>query len=77
MNAKRTGPVLTVAASCLGCEYEVSEYYEVQGDSGCNVSCRHPDGRGRVGDTNWRTPAWCPLLVAANQRLAETLGAES
>lgn len=61
----REGPSISITASCSGCRYEHCESYRVQGDSGHDVSCTHPEGKGYVGDTTWRTPAWCPLLAAA------------
>lgn len=71
--AKREGPRVTLKASCFDCVHERSEHYAVQGDSGCDVYCAHPDvvatsrvqSRGRIGDTTWDTPDWCPLLRAA------------
>ena len=63
--SEREGPRLTIDASCYGCVHVRSECYRVQGDSGCNVSCTHPDGKGSVGETTWRTPKWCPLLQRA------------
>lgn len=60
------GPRFTVTASCFSCVHCVSERYQVQGDSGHDVMCKHPDGSkksgGHIGDTNWNTPAWCPFL---------------
>lgn len=66
---KREGPLLTIVASCSGCAHERAVYYAVQGDSGYNVSCVHPNGQGRIGDTTWATPAWCPLMPSAHQTL--------
>jgi hypothetical protein len=70
---KREGPRLTFEASCFGCKYEVSEHYQVQSDSGCRVSCSHPQvtGTRRIGDTTWDTPKWCPLLPVATARFLE------
>lgn len=59
------GPRVTLHISCLNCEYEHSERYRVQGDSGTDVSCTHSAGRGRVGVSTWNTPSWCPLRAAA------------
>ena len=57
----RVGPRLNVEASCYGCAYERSVSYRVQGDSGHDIYCDHPDAGGkRVGDTRWSTPDWCP-----------------
>lgn len=75
--SKREGPRARFDASCFDCAHERSEHYEVQGDSGCDVYCAHPDvvsnsrlqSRGRIGDTTWTTPDWCPLLVVAVERL--------
>jgi hypothetical protein len=74
--SKRPGPAPTVEASCFGCEHEVSERYVVQGESGCNVYCAHDATLRRVGDTNWRTPGWCPLLAEAKLRLSATLAGD-
>lgn len=56
-------------AKCTGCAHVLAERYRVQGDSGTDVSCIHPDiGRRDVGDTVWATPDWCPLLLEAAER---------
>lgn len=60
---RRVGPKLTVTASCFDCSFCKSEYYAVQGDSGRDVSCTHPPYAEKpryIGDSTWRTPAWCP-----------------
>lgn len=64
---KRNGPRIMIKASCFDCEYEHSESYAVQGDSGHDVSCTHPDAPAKsdIGDTTWDTPSWCPLLAQA------------
>lgn len=80
MSDKRRGPLVTVQANCYGCEYVDTEHYRVQSDSGCDVYCNHPDvlaesllrSRKRIGDTNWDTPKWCPLLPAALAALKES-----
>jgi len=61
---KRVGPVCVVQLRCAGCAFEASEYYRVQGDTGCHVRCEHPSlsSPRRVGDTTWATPSWCPAL---------------
>ena len=62
----REGPNIIITADCYGCKYCRSESYCVQSDSGHDVYCDHPEIDGKtVGDTNWRTPDWCPLLDAA------------
>lgn len=66
---KNQGPRLTVVASCFDCADVRSERYVRQSDSGSHVSCAHPDGKGRIGDTTWETPEWCPLLAAAREAL--------
>ncbi len=74
---KRRGPRLTIAASCQGCVYEHSEHYCIEDgndvDSGVNVCCTHPAQpfrpNGRIGDTTWKTPEWCPLLAEATAAL--------
>ena len=65
--SKREGPSVQFDASCFGCAYEHREHYAAQGDSGCNVTCMHPDASHKrdIGDTNWTTPKWCPLLAVA------------
>jgi len=69
--AKRIGPQLTIEASCFDCEHCRSVSYQWQGDSGKDVSCAHPErsGEGGIGDTTWKTPAWCPLYKAALAKL--------
>lgn len=59
----REGPKITLSVSCFGCQYEKSESYRCQGDSGQNVYCTHSalTERTYVGDTRWDTPAWCPV----------------
>ena len=61
--------------------HESTEHYSVEDgndiDSGCDVYCNHPEviaaskvgSRGRIGDTTWATPNWCPLLVVAVENL--------
>jgi hypothetical protein len=40
--------------------------YRVQGDSGRDVECAHPDGKGYIGERAFdATPQWCPLLKEA------------
>jgi len=60
----REGPLVTIKRSCFGCRYERSERYQVQGDSGHDVKCDHPEApaQNRIGDTTWQTPDWCPFL---------------
>lgn len=61
MSEERIGPSVTVKRSCMGCKYERSQSYRVQGDSGHDIFCDHPEAGGKtVGDTNWSTPDWCP-----------------
>lgn len=84
MSGKTNGPHLTIAASCIGCAHETSEGYKVQGDSGFNVRCTHPDAarasgdaRGRIGDTTWSTPSWCPRYTAALEALVMSMKADA
>jgi len=57
------GPEVEVKASCVNCVYCCNKRYQCQGDSGWEVRCEHPDvGQRPIGDTAWRTPAWCPFL---------------
>jgi hypothetical protein len=74
VTAARTGPLVATSMSCQGCVHEHSESYKVQGDSGSDVSCRHPGANEgtllrRIGDTTWRTPEWCPLRPASYEEL--------
>ncbi len=69
----REGPRLKVVASCHGCQYVRSKYYAVQNDSGYKVECVHPAGWGRIGDTTWDTPEWCPFMTSAQEELATAL----
>lgn len=56
------GPRITNKESCFDCEYCHNDRYQVQGDSGCDVTCSHPEAPtdNYVGDTRWTTPLWCP-----------------
>ncbi len=76
-DAKREGPALTILASCQGCAHEANVRYSVQGDSGCDVMCTHPNAPddSEIGDTTWRTPDWCPLRVVALERLLANMTA--
>lgn len=65
----KNGPTLTITASCFDCEHKRSERYACQGDSGTEVSCAHPQGKGYIGDTTWNTPSWCPMLPEARSAL--------
>jgi hypothetical protein len=82
----RQGPKLTIVASCSGCAYEHGEHYSIEDgndvDSGFNVYCTHTEAPGRrtahgvrIGDTDWNTPAWCPLFSAARVELLKAAGA--
>lgn len=59
----RVGPLVTVSRSCSGCAHVRSVAYRAQGDSGRDVYCDHPGAPedGHVGDTRWKSPAWCPV----------------
>lgn len=58
----RQGPFLRITATCSGCDFNRTESYRVQGDSGHDVYCDHPTEPGkRVADSRWETPDWCPL----------------
>ena len=80
----RIGPALKIVASCGGCVHEHCKSYAVQGDSGNDVYCMHPEaknknatnGYGYIADTTWTTPAWCPLLEKATVDLAVKKAAE-
>jgi len=72
--SEREGPQVRIDASCSGCTHERNESYAVQGDSGFNVSCAHPNNPNRhIGDTTWRTPEWCPLLPISIEQLVRNL----
>ena len=73
MATTQTGPRLRVVSECTDCEHLREKSYAAQGDSGYVVSCAHPDGKGRIGDTTWATPAWCPELPAARLALARSV----
>lgn len=76
---KRIGPKLRLVATCMGCEHEASKHYQVQGDSGHDVECKHPEAgnRGYIGDTTWNTPDWCPLLAGAKREFLEGVATAS
>lgn len=63
------GPKETITRCCMRCPACVSERYHVQGDSGSDVYCAHPNfhtepkQRKSIGDTTWTTPSWCPALT--------------
>lgn len=70
--SERIGPSVTVSRSCCGCKYERSQSYRVQGDSGHDIYCDHPDVDGKqVGDTSWRTPDWCPAIQPPHEAQRE------
>lgn len=59
------GPKITLKMSCFDCPCCRTERYAVQGDSGHDVYCDHPQANGRrIGDTRWDTPEWCPVYPA-------------
>lgn len=55
------GPTVKLAISCFDCEHCKTKGYSCQGDSGSGVYCNHGGTLRHVGDTSWKTPAWCPL----------------
>ena len=65
------GPKVTVNRCCMSCPACESERYHVQGDSGSDVYCKHPDfqsepkQRKYIGDSTWSTPTWCPVPANA------------
>lgn len=67
----REGPNIRLDVDCYGCIYMENESYCCQSDSGFKIYCIHvnhgEEGKRRryLGDTNWRTPYWCPLKSAA------------
>jgi hypothetical protein len=69
------GPKTTYTQSCSGCVHCEAKHYRVQGDNGYLLYCIHPKfspsgndlssvGKRHIGDTNWTTPEWCPVLEA-------------
>ena len=60
------GPKTQIKRSCFECEKCISESYHVQGDSGHDVYCGYYPDKRYIGDTNWTTPAWCPVLQQNN-----------
>lgn len=60
--SEMNGPTFTVTASCFNCRHCHSERYQVQGDSGYDVSCSLLNRHIGLG---WRTPEWCPFLALA------------
>jgi len=74
MSDAREGPKFLLKISCNGCKYSKSEKYAVQGDSGFQVYCSHPLTKMvYVGDSNWNTPQWCPLLQTATEAFIKEL----
>lgn len=60
------GPRLRIVASCNMCGHIKVTPYQVQGNSGRDVECTHPDGQGYIGERQFdSTPQWCPLLKGA------------
>lgn len=65
------GPHLRIVASCDRCEYVEVTTYRVQGDSGRDVTCKHPsqpdaNNGAHIGEQSFdSTPQWCPLLADA------------
>jgi len=60
------GPRLRIVASCDQCTYLKVTPYRVQGDSGRDVECTHPDAHGYIGESRFdSTPSWCALLKDA------------
>jgi hypothetical protein len=61
----QVGPTRTVRLSCFDCVHCKSSRYQVQGDSGSDVWCDHPQAPTEhdIGDTTWATPTWCPVLI--------------
>lgn len=63
-NKMRIGPEVKIKLSCFGCEHCKTTRYTNQGDSGCDVFCSAME-MGRIGDTIWITPDWCPYRESA------------
>lgn len=58
---ERVGP--HISRSCIGCKYLDGKSYRVQGDSGVDYNCLHPQRAGMIiyiGDSRCETPDWCP-----------------
>jgi hypothetical protein len=65
------GPRLRIVASCDNCEFVKVTPYRVQGDSGRDVECTHPDAQGYIGESRFdSTPNWCALLETAVSEFA-------
>jgi hypothetical protein len=73
------GPRIRVLMSCFDCDFCARESYTYQGDSGSDVYCVHPEAaesgkiKRLIGDTNWKTPVWCPLRQAAIDKMVSEL----
>lgn len=74
------GPRIRIELSCFDCDHCISEGYACQSDSGVDVYCIYPNTtdtvsteRKRVGDSNWNTPAWCPLRQDAIDKMVAGL----
>ncbi len=72
--SKRVGPQFSLNASCYGCVHVRGVNYVEPGRAGCKIYCDHPDRPGRrVGDSDWSTPSWCPLLVESRRTFGASL----
>lgn len=71
MSTKLEGPKITIKRSCFECCHCISESYTCQSDSGHDVYCGAMEKK-RIGDTNWSTPDWCPLLPKPEPSVSES-----
>lgn len=69
------GPKIVITKSCEGCTYCESVSYHIQSDSGCTVHCTHPnlEKSTYIGDTIWKTPLWCPVILSTRELLKRTV----
>lgn len=75
-DAGTAGPTVRVTLTCYTCRYVQEEFYQVQGDSGCKVSCRRWEPARHIADSRWDTPDWCPYRAVVNEVIREALNAQ-
>lgn len=75
MSDKQKGPSVKIDLSCFDCGHCKTKGYACQSDSGSDVYCDASGVLRHIGDTSWRTPAWCPCLTES-MRLAISTVAE-
>jgi hypothetical protein len=69
---QRQGPERTVKVrfSCYRCQYNDSERYVHQSDSGFDYFCTF-DGQRRVVPDHYDTPSWCPFRHPGDDEVVE------